>query len=112
VTFRYFSISSPEDRDRPQGLFAVSRDKERGRLDTLSYDHLEQQWVYDPGITRYLFKEEYMEDATQISREQAEQVAYELGIPLPSEDEMMTLTDDAERRAALLRGEDPGDRST
>ena len=89
MTFRYFAISKPKERDRPRGLFAVNRDRQAGRLDTLSYDHLEGRWVFDPGITRYLFKEDYIEDATEISREQAQQVARELGIPLPSEDEMM-----------------------
>jgi hypothetical protein len=113
VTFRYFAISRPAEPGRPRGLFAVNRDEEAGRLDTVSYDHLEQQWVADPGITRYLFQEDYAELARELSREEAEQVARELGIPLPSEDEMITITDEAERRAARLRGDrGPDERSS
>ena len=112
MTFRYFAVSKPKERDRPRGLFAVNRDRQAGRLDTLSYDHLEGRWVFDPGITRYLFKEDYIEDATEISREQAQQVARDLGIPLPSEDEMMALTDEAEQQAALLQGDGLDEGST
>jgi hypothetical protein len=96
VTFRYFAIFRPEEPGRPRGLFAVNRDQEAGRLDTVSYDHLEGRWVADPGITRYLFQEEYAERAGELSREGAEQVARELGIPLPGEQEMMAITDEAE----------------
>ncbi len=104
MTFRYYAIARPEEPGRPRGLFAVNRDKEAGRLNIVSYDHLEQQWVADPGITRYLFKEDYAEQTTEISRERAQQVADELGIPMPSEDEMMAISDEAERQATSLRG--------
>ena len=53
-----------------------------------------------------------IEDATEISREQAQQVARELGIPLPSEDEMMAITDEAEQQAALLQGDGLDEGST
>jgi hypothetical protein len=104
MTFRYFSISDSDERDRPLGLFAVNRDKEAGRLDTVSYSHSERRWVVNPGITRYLFTEA-MEDAAEISRDRAQQIARDLRIPLPSEEEMMALTDEAERQAAQRRGD-------
>ncbi len=81
--------------DGPSGA-SVVRDQEAGRLDTVSYDHLEGRWVADPGITRYLFEEGYAERAGELSREDAEEVARELGIPLPGEQEMMAITDEAE----------------
>ena len=100
MTFRYFTIAGPGEPGQPRGLFAVNRDRQAGRLDTVSYDHLEGRWVADPGIVRFLADDEYAERATEVSREQAQQVAHELGIPLPPENELMTLTDEAERQAA------------
>lgn len=105
MTFRYFTVSGPGEAGQPRGLFAVNRDREAGRLDTVAYDHLEGRWVADPGVTRFLVKEDYIDRATEVSRARAQEVAREIGIPLPSEDEMMAITDEAERQAARRAGE-------
>ncbi len=98
MTFRYFVIFSHEEPDRPQGLMAVNRDKEASRLDTIAYSHMRKRWESNPEVVgRFLFGEDYYDEREEVSRYRAEEVAGMIGTVLPSEEEMMRISDEAER---------------
>ena len=72
----YYVLVVDDDRDRVVGLFAVNRDAEAGRLDTVFYDYWARTWVFDPGaVTRFLFSLDYAELRQRVSRIDAEQAA-------------------------------------
>ncbi len=103
MAFDYYVLVDDDDRDRVVGLFAV-QDKEAGRLDTVFYDHWARTWVSDPGaVTRFLFSLDYAELRQRVSRIDAEQAAAVLGISVPTEEELMRISDEAERRRARRR---------
>ena len=69
MAFDYYVLVDDDGRQVPAGLFAVNRDTEAGRLDTMIYSHLRQRWVSDPSaVTQYLFGQDYVERRRLISR--------------------------------------------
>ncbi len=103
MAFDYYVLVD-DDRQVPAGLFAVNRDTEAGRLDTMIYSHLRQGWVSDPSaVTQYLFGRDYVERRRLISRVEADEAAAVLGISVPTEEELMRISDEAERRRARRR---------
>lgn len=106
MTFRYYVTFLSEEPDKPRTLFTVNRDKEAGRLDMIVYSHITKQWESDPGfVTRFLFKEDYLDRRRAIPREQAQEIARMIGTTLPSEQEMIRISDEAERLAERQRRE-------
>jgi hypothetical protein len=103
MTFRYFKTFRRREPERPRGLFAYNR--EGDRLDTIIYDHIQRRWSHDPdAVGASLFGDD-QDLKTEISREQAEELARTmLGRTLPSEDELMAISDRAERRRARRFG--------
>jgi hypothetical protein len=86
VGFQYFVIHRNRRRDAPRGLFAFRADE--GRLHTVSWNHVERRWVFNPEVARYVVGED-SGDAEEATRGRAEQVAVHLGFgPLPSEEEL------------------------
>ncbi len=103
MAFDYYLVDD-EDRQLPAGLFAVNRDPEAGRLDTMIYSHLRQRWVSDPSaVTQYLFGQDYVERRRLISRAEADEAAATLGVSVPTEEELMRISDEAERRRVRQR---------
>ena len=96
MAFRYWVIHSDETRQKPSTIFTINR--EGKRLDTISWGYIAKAWRHDPSILSYLFTGD-SNDAEETTREHAEQVARDLGIqPLPSEQELMRISDEAEAR--------------
>jgi hypothetical protein len=93
VTFRYFVVHRDFRRDEPRGLFAVDADG-KPPLYNVSYNHVEGRWVYDPGVVDYLFFDR-TDEAEEVSRERAEEVARSLGFTVPSEQELKRIVDTA-----------------
>ncbi len=104
MAFDYYVLVDDEDRQLPAGLFAVNRDPEAGRLDAMIYSHLRQGGCPDPSaVTQYLFGQDYVERRRLISRAEADEAAAVLGISVPTEEELMRISDEAERRRARRR---------
>ncbi|MDP9020778.1 MAG: hypothetical protein M3N25_08250 [Actinomycetota bacterium] len=104
MAFDYYVLVDDDDRDRVVGLFAVNRDKEAGRLDTMVYDHHARAWTSDPSsVSQLLFGDDYTEIRRRVQRSDAEQAAAALGISVPTEEELMGISDEAERRRARRR---------
>jgi hypothetical protein len=103
MTFRYFMIFLREEPERPRGLFALNREGER--LDMVAFNHLTRRWEHDPEVVAsFLFGDDQDEQA-EITREQAEQIARTvLWTRVPSEAELMAISDRAERRRARRYG--------
>ena len=94
MTFRYFVVTSPNEPGRPRGLFAVNRDVEAGRLDMMMYSHLGERWESNPdAVGQYLFGDDFADRRKEVSRPDAEQSAALMGISIPSEEEMMDMSD-------------------
>ncbi|MBW3581361.1 MAG: hypothetical protein KY431_10025 [Actinobacteria bacterium] len=104
MAFDYYVLVDDDDRDRVVGLFAVNRDKEAGRLDTMLYDHHARAWTSDPSaVSMLLFGEDFAEVRRRVHRSEAEQAAAGLGIAVPTEEELMRISDEAEQRRARRR---------
>jgi hypothetical protein len=103
MTFRYFKIFLREEPSQPRGLFAYNPDD--GRLDMIAWNHLTRRWEHDPEVVAsYLFGDDQDEQA-EITREEAEKVARTvLWTGVPSEAELMAISDRAERRRARRFG--------
>ncbi len=98
MTFRYFMTFLREEPDRPRGLMTFNRDKEAGRLDTIAYNHMTKRWESDPyAVMTFLYGDDYFDRREEVSRSRAEEVARIIGTSLPSEEEMMRISDEAER---------------
>ena len=98
MAFRYWVIHNDDTRQKPSTIFAINR--EGNRFDTITWDHRAKAWRHDPSVLSYLYTGD-SGDAEVTTREHAEQVARELGIqPLPSEMELMRISDEAEARRA------------
>ena len=93
MAFRYWVIYKDERRQTPRNVFVINRDDHR--LDTVSWSYLDRAWRHDRSVLGYLFSGD-RNDASETTREHAEEVARDLGIqPLPSEQEVMRITDEA-----------------
>ena len=94
MTFRYFVVTEPEEPDRPRGLLAVNRDNEAGRLDTMIFSHWSKRWESDPeAVGMYLFGDDFQDLWVEVRRADAEKAAAVIGTSIPSEDELMQITD-------------------
>ena len=103
MAFRYFILKNPKRPSWREGLMALNRDKEAGRLDTIAYDYLEEGWESDPySVTTFLFGDD-RDWVTEVSRSAAEECAARMGTRLPTEEEMMRISDEAERERARGR---------
>jgi hypothetical protein len=104
MSFRYFILKNPRRPNWREGLIALNRDKEAGRLDTIAYDHLDGSWESDPySVTTFLFGDDYDDWLTEVPRSAAEECAARIGTTLPTEQEMMRISDEAERERARER---------
>jgi hypothetical protein len=103
MTFRYYKIFLRRQPQQPRGLFAYNPDE--GRLDMIAWNHLTRRWEHDPeAVASYLFGGDQDEQA-EISREQAEGIARTvLHTTVPSEAELMAISDKAERDRARRYG--------
>lgn len=102
MTFRYYVAIEEDEPERPRGLFAVNRDVDAGRLDTMLYSHLRKRWVSDPDVvSQALFGLDNLDRRREVDRSQAEEAASIIGTDLPSEEELMRISDEAERRRAV-----------
>jgi hypothetical protein len=103
MTFRYFKIFLRRQPEHPRGLFALNREGER--LDMIAWNHLTKRWEHDPEVvSRFLFGDDDDRQA-EITREQAEEIARTvLGATVPSEAELMAISDQAERERAKRYG--------
>ncbi|CAA9276470.1 MAG: hypothetical protein AVDCRST_MAG10-3618 [uncultured Acidimicrobiales bacterium] len=98
MTFRYFVVTEPDEPDRPRGLLAVNRDNETGRLDTMIFSHWTREWESDPeAVGMYLFGDDFQDLWVEVPRADAEKAAAVIGTSIPSEDELMQITDTAEQ---------------
>lgn len=105
MSFDYYLLLHGDEPERPVGLLAVNNDDHARRLDTMLYDHLATAWTSDPdAVTQLMFGQDYLERRRPVSRAEAEEAAAALGIPMPSEEEFMRISDEAERRRARRRG--------
>lgn len=101
MAFHYFIIHRDQRRNEPSGLFAYSDDC--GRMDLIGWDYLDQAWLSDSDLLRYIVKVDSL-DAEETARARAEELAIELGMkPLPGEAERRRITDEAGRRKRMLR---------
>ena len=101
MAFRYWIVYEDGRHVTPRNVFAMNR--EGHRLDTISWSHLNRAWQHNRSVLDHLFKGESQE-AKETTREHAEQVARDLGIqPLPSEEELKQISDEAEARSRKLR---------
>ena len=99
MAFRYWIIYTDGRYLKPSTIFTINR--EGLRLDTISWSHVNKTWRHDPSVLSYFYTGD-SNDAEETTREHAEQVVRDLGIqPLPSEQELMRIGDEAEeeRRA-------------
>ncbi len=104
MTFRYFVVDSLQTPGRPSGVFAVNRDKEANRLDMVLFNHLTKRWESDPdAVGLYLFGDDFVDRREEVSRGEAERSAALLGITIPSEEDLMQISDEAERDRARGR---------
>lgn len=102
MTFRYYVAIERDEPDRPRGLFAVNSDVDAGRLDTMLYSHLRKRWVSDPGaVSQALFGLDNFDRHREVDRSQAEEAAAVIGTFVPSEEKLMRISDEAERRRAV-----------
>ena len=96
MAFRYWIIYTDGRHLKPSTIFAINR--EGHRLDTISWSHVNKAWRHDPSVLSYLFSGD-SQDAKETTRDEAEQVAQQLGIqPLPNEEELKRISDEAEAR--------------
>ena len=104
MAFRYFILKNPRRPNWREGLMALNRDKDAGRLDTIAYDYLQGSWESDPySVTSLLFGDDYDDWLTEVSRSAAEECAARIGTGLPTEEEMMRISDEVERERARGR---------
>jgi hypothetical protein len=104
MTFRYFKIFLRREPERPRGLLAYNRDGDR--LDMIAWSHLTKRWEHDPEVVAsFLFGGDNDRQA-EISREEAEELARTiLGTTVPTEAELMAISDQAERLRARRYGD-------
>jgi hypothetical protein len=107
VHFCYYIIHRDDRLQEPRGMFLFNR--EDGRFDTITWDHLDRAWQHNPGAMRYLMGDA---DSTslveEVSRDHAEQIAAQLGFaPVPTEEELIRISDEAEAERKLRMGEQP-----
>ena len=103
MAFQYYKVFLWEAPDQPRGLFIFNR--EGKRLDTIGWSHLEKRWRHDPDMVMRSLLGDWQDEHAEISREEAEEIARTvLGTTLPSEQELMAISDEAERRRAKRYG--------
>ncbi len=104
MTFRYFVTFDRDNPNEPLTLFAINDDEEAGRFDTILFNQLTKTWESDPSAVGMFFHSpDYYDERKEISRSRAEEIAPIIGTTLPSEEEMMRISDDAERAAERRR---------
>lgn len=99
MSFRYYALFRGEESEEPSGLMAVNRDKEAERLDMILFNRISGRWESDPdAVGLFLFGDDYMDRRVEVARRRAEEIAATLATVVPSEEEMMRISDEAERR--------------
>lgn len=87
--FKYYAIMVD---GKARGLFAFNEGGKR--LDMLSWNHQTKQWEHNPRtVTDYFISDL---EAEQISRAKAEEIARGFGAQVPSESDLMKISDKAE----------------
>ncbi|MDQ6900561.1 MAG: hypothetical protein M3072_13825 [Candidatus Dormibacteraeota bacterium] len=94
MSFRYYVILDSQEPDRPRGLFTFNEGD--GRYDFVGWDHLDKRWEDTPSLVDYVYGER-SDLAAEISRARAEETAAQLGVPLPSQDELVEIANERER---------------
>ena len=94
MRFRYYIIYRDNRRDEPRGLFIVDANGGAFPFYRTSYSHVERRWVFNPGIVDYLHGDKD-DEAEEVDRSRAEEVAQERGIPFPSDEELERIILDA-----------------
>lgn len=86
IDFKYYAIMVD---GKARGLFAFNRG--RNRFDALTWNHHTKQWEHNAGtVGRYFFSDL---DAEEVSRAKAEEIARGFGATVPSESDLMKITD-------------------
>ena len=85
MQFRYFVVHRDHHRNEPRGLFAVNA--VGVPLYNVAYSHIRKRWVYAPDTVDFLIGE-LVDEAEEVTREQAEETARSLGFGVPSDDEL------------------------
>ena len=89
--FKYYAIMVD---GKARGLFAFNEGGKR--LDMLSWNHQTKQWEHNPRtVTDYFISDL---EAEEISRAKAEEIARGLGALVPSESDLMKISDQAEAK--------------
>lgn len=94
MSFRYYMIFDRKEPERPQGLFTFNEGE--GRFAFVGWSHLNGRWMAKPSFINYVYGEE-SDDAIVVSRSRAEGIAKQLGIPIPSQEELIEIADARER---------------
>jgi hypothetical protein len=103
MAFRYYKVFKFMQPDKPRGLLVFNR--EGNRLDTIAWNHFTKRWEHDPdAVMSYVMGDDRGKHA-EINREEAEEIARTVLLTtLPSEPELMSISDEAERRRAQRFG--------
>lgn len=98
--FKYYAILHD---GKARGLFVFNRSG--NRLDTLAWNHRTKRWEIDPWtIGRYFFSDL---DAEEVSRGKAEEIASGFGAAVPSEADLMKISDEAEAEIQSRKNKPP-----
>lgn len=93
MRFRYYVIHRDSRRNDPRGLFAVDADGGDLPFYRASYSHVKGRWGFDPAVVDYL-QGDSDDQAEEVTRSRAEEVARGLGIPMPGDDELERIVRD------------------
>jgi len=89
--FKYYKILSEGET---RGLFMFNRSADR--LDMVSWNHQSKTWEENPSLVRYF--RDSAGDAEEITRDQADQIARGFGAKVPTEKELMSISDQAQSK--------------
>ncbi len=87
-------IFNSNEPDRPRGLFTFNDGE--GRYAFVGWSHGKERREDRPSLVNHVHGER-SDEPTEISRSRAEEIAAELGIPIPSQNELIEIADERER---------------
>lgn len=95
MAFHYYVLLSPGRLERARGLMAF----EPERFHTIAYNHLTRRFEHAPDLViGHVMGGDRSGRLQEVSRQEAERVSAELGVPLPSEAELAQIGEEAARR--------------
>ncbi|MDQ3724098.1 MAG: hypothetical protein M3376_13770 [Actinomycetota bacterium] len=72
----------------------------------MAYNHLTKRWESDPdAVGMYLFGDDFSDSCEEVPRSEAEEEALLVGTNIPSEEELMRISDFAEEQRRRSRAD-------